>query len=138
MVPVIVVGLQSVHGYGHAHNHRHTEGRDEHLLQQQQQQAQAQQQPQQEQEQDAGQDHDHLVQDDAPGQAADTPRDREREHRWSTRAAEAFRGLRPVHGPGPTSREGAGSSGSDGGDARGGDDGHGSTTFFIYVIGGKS
>ena len=129
VVPVIVVGLQSVHGYGHAHGHRHTEGRDEHLLQQQQQ---AQQQ------QEAGQDHDHPVQDDSPGQGAETSRDRERERRWSTRAADAFRGLRPMHGSGPTSREASGSSGTEGGDARANDDGHGSTTFFIYVIGGES
>jgi hypothetical protein len=130
VVPVIVVGLQSVHGYGHAHGHRHTEGRDEHLLQQLQQQAQ--------QQQDAGQDHDHPVLDDLPGQAAETSRDRERERRWSTRAADTFRGLRPVHGSGSASREGSGPSGSEGGDARASDDGHGSTTFFIYVIGGKS
>ena len=132
VVPVIVVGLQSVHGYGHAHahGHRHAEGRDEHLLQQLQQQAQTQQ--------DAGQDHDHPVLDDSPEQAADTLRDRERERRWSTRAADTFRGLRPVHGPGSTGREGSGSSGSEGGDARASEDGHGSTTFFIYVIGGKS
>ena len=127
VVPVIVVGLQSVHGYGHPHGHRHSEGRDEHLLQQQQQ-AQAQRQQQ---------DHDHPVQEDSPGQAAETSRDRERERRWSTRTAEALRGLRPV-GSGSTGREGSGSSGSEGGDARAGDDGHGSTTFFIYVIGGKS
>jgi hypothetical protein len=132
VVPVIVVGLQSVHGYGHTHVHRHTEGRDEHLLQQLQQQAQAQQQ------QDAGQDHDHPVLDDLPGQAVETSRDRERERRWSTRAADTFRGLRPAHGSGSTSREGSGSSGNEGGDARASDDGHGSTTFFIYVIGGKS
>jgi hypothetical protein len=128
VVPVIVVGLQSVHGYGHAHGHRHTEGRDEHLLQQLQQQAQ----------QDAGQDHDHPVLDDSPGQVAEASRDRERERRWSTRAADTLRGLRPVHGSGSTNREGSGSSGSEGGDARASDDGHGSTTFFIYVIGGKS
>jgi type II secretory pathway pseudopilin PulG len=135
VVPVIVVGLQSVHGYGHAHGHRHTEGRDEqHLLQQAQQQAQQQRQ----QQQDARQDHDHAVQDDTPGQPAETPRDREGERRWSTRAADALRGLQPVHGSGPTSREGSGPSGSEVGDTRAGDDGHGSTTFFIYVIGGKS
>lgn len=130
VVPVIVVGLQSVHGYGHAHAHRHTEGRDERVLQQLQQQAQ--------QEEDAGQDHEHPVLDDSPGQAAETSRDPERERRWSTRAADTFRGLRPVHGSGSTGREGSGSSGSEGGDARASDDGHGSTTFFIYVIGGKS
>jgi hypothetical protein len=130
VVPVIVVGLQSVHGYGHTHGHRPTEGRDEHLLQQLQQQAQ--------QQQDAGQDHDHPILDDSPGQAAETSRDRERERRWSTRAADTFRGLRPVHGSGSTNREGSGSSGSEGGDARASEDGHGSTTFFIYVIGGKS
>ena len=131
VVPVIVVGLQSVHGYGHAHAHGHrpTEGRDEHLLQQLQQQAQEQQ--------DAGQDHDHPVLDDSPGQAAETSRDRERERRWSSRAADTFRGLRPMHGSGSASREGSGSSGGEGGDARASDDGHGSTTFFIYVIGGK-
>jgi hypothetical protein len=129
VVPVIVVGLQSVHGYGHAHAHRHTEGRDEHLLQQLQQQAQ--------QQEDAGQNHDHPVLDDSPGQAAEASRDRERERRWSTRAADSFRGLRPAH-PGSTSREASGSSGSEGADSRASDDGHGSTTFFIYVIGGKS
>ena len=128
VVPVIVVGLQSVHGYGHGHGHRHTEGRDEHLLQQQQQQ----------QQEEAGQDHDHPVQDESSGQGAETSRDRERERRWSTRAADAFRGLRPMHGSGPTSREASGSSGTEGGDMRANDDGHGSTTFFIYVIGGKS
>lgn len=129
VVPVIVVGLQSVHGYGHTHGHRPTEGRDEHLLQQLQQQAQAQQQ-------DAGQDHHHPVLDDSPGQATETSRDRDRERRWSTRAADTFRGLRPAHGSGSASHEGSGSSGNEGGDARASDDGHGSTTFFIYVIGG--
>jgi hypothetical protein len=127
VVPVIVVGLQSVHGYGHTHGHRHAEGRDEHLLQQQQQ--------------DAGQDNEHAVLDDTPGEAAESPRDRERERRWSTRAADAFRGLRPVHGSGATGatgRERSGSSGSEGGVTRASDDGHGSTTFFIYVIGGQS
>jgi len=136
VVPVIVVGLQSVHGYGHAHGHRHTEGRDEqNLLQQAQEKAQQQRK----QQQDAGQDHDHAVQDDTPGQSVEALRDRERERerRWSTRAADALRGLQPVHGSGPTSREGSGSSGSEGGDTRASDDGHGSTTFFIYVIGGK-
>ena len=134
VVPVIVVGLQSVHGYGHAHGHRHMEGRDEHLLQQQQQQ----QTQQQQQQQDAGQNNDHAVLDDTPGEASESPRDRERERRWSTRAADAFRGLRPVHGSGATGREGSGSNGSEGAGARASDDGHGSTTFFIYVIGGKS
>jgi hypothetical protein len=104
------------------------EGRDEHLLQQQQAQ----------QQQDAGQDNDHMVVDDTPGEAAESPRDRERERRWSTRAADAFRGLRSAHGTGATSRESSGPSGSEGGVTRASDDGHGSTTFFIYVIGGKS
>ena len=130
VVPVIVVGLQSVHGYGHTHGHRHTEGRDEHLLQQQQ--------TQQQQQQDAGQDNEHAVLDDTAGEAAEPPRERERERRWSTRAADAFRGLRPVHGTGATSRERSGSSSSEGGVTRASDDGHGSTTFFIYVIGGQS
>jgi hypothetical protein len=129
VVPVIVVGLQSVHGYGHTHGHRHMEGRDEHLLQQQ---------AQQQQQQDAGQDNDHAVLDDTPGEPVESPRDRERERRWSTRAADAFRGLRPVHGSGATNRESSGSSGSDGVGTRASDDGHGSTTFFIYVIGGES
>jgi hypothetical protein len=132
VVPVIVVGLQSVHGYGHAHGHRHTEGRDEHLLQQQQQQQQAQQQ------QDAGQDNDHTVVDDTTGETVESPRDRERERRWSTRAADAFRGLRTAHGSGATNRESSGPSGSEGGGTRASDDVLGSTTFFIYVIGGKS
>jgi hypothetical protein len=127
VVPVIVVGLQSVHGYGHTHGHRRAEGRDEHLLQQQQTQ----------QQQDAGQDNEHAVLDDTPGEAAESPRERERERRWSTRAADAFRGLRPVHGTGATGRERSGSSSSEGGVTRASDDGHGSTTFFIYVIGGQ-
>jgi hypothetical protein len=42
----------------------------------------------------------------------------------------------PPAGSGPTRREGSGSSANEGG-ARMGDDGHGSTTFFIYVIGGE-
>ena len=128
VVPVIVVGLQSVHGYGHAHGHRHVDGRDEHLLHQQQAQ----------QQQDAAQNNDHAVIDDTPGEASESPRDRERERRWSARAADAFRGLRPaVHGSGATGREGSGSNGSEGVGTRASDDGHGSTTFFIYVIGGK-
>ena len=128
VVPVIVVGLQSVHGYGHNHGHRHTDGRDEHPPQPPP--------PQQSQrwQQEAAQDNDLPQQDDVPGEATDTPRPRER--RWSSRAADALRGLRPVHGAGPTRREGSG-SGSTEGTTRGNDDGHGSTTFFIYVIGGK-
>jgi len=136
VVPVIVVGLQSVHGYGHNHGHRHTDGREEHgpqpppLPQQQQQSQQQSQQWQQE----AAQDNDLPQQDDVPGETTDPPRNRER--RWSSRAADALRGLRPVHGAGPTQREGSGSSSTEG-TTRGSDDGHGSTTFFIYVIGGK-
>ncbi|KAI0250444.1 hypothetical protein BJV78DRAFT_1283231 [Lactifluus subvellereus] len=127
VVPVIVVGLQSVHGHGHGHGHRHTEG-------------QGRDEPQQQQLEDQGHDNNHAQQqqqDDNPGDAAaESTRDRERERRWSARAAEAFRGLRPVPGSGPTRREGSGSSVNDGGARLGGDDGHGSTTFFIYVIGG--
>ncbi len=135
VVPVIVVGLQSVHGYGHAHGHRHTDGRDEQPPPPPSQQPQQEPQPQpQRWQQDAGQDNDQAQQDDVPGEAADSPRNRER--RWSSRAADALRGLRPVHGPGPTRREGSGSSSTEG-TTRGSDDGHGSTTFFIYVIGGK-
>ena len=127
VVPVIVVGLQSVHGHGHG-LHRHAEGRDEHpplpppLL-----------------PQDAAQhDNEHAVQDDVAGEvAAESPRDRERERRWSTRAADALRGFRPAPGPGTARHEsmGPGTGGAESG-ARTGDDGHGSTTFFIYVIGG--
>jgi hypothetical protein len=55
--------------------------------------------------------------------------------RWSACGAEAFPGLQPVQGTGPTWREGSGSSGSESG-ACFGDDGHGSMTFcmisFIY------
>ncbi|KAI9451124.1 hypothetical protein BJY52DRAFT_130832 [Lactarius psammicola] len=130
VVPVIVVGLQSVHGHGHGHGqgHRHAEGRDEHpplpppLLPQDQ----------------MHNDHEHALQDDVAGDAAtESPRDRERERRWSTRAADALRGFRPAPGPGTTRHEssGPGSGGGESG-ARTGDDGHGSTTFFIYVIGG--
>ena len=125
VVPVIVVGLQSVHGHGHGH--RHAEGRDEHppplpspLL-----------------PQDPTQDHEHALQDDVAGEiGAESPRDRERERRWSTRASDALRGFRPPAGPGPARHE-TGSGASESG-ARAGDDGHGSTTFFIYVIGGTS
>ncbi|KAI9507239.1 hypothetical protein F5148DRAFT_981682 [Russula earlei] len=120
VVPVIVVGLQSVHGYGHAHGHRHTDERDEYMLQQQGQQ-------------DSGQDNDFAPQDDALEEAAESPSDRE--HRWPSRPADAFRGLRPANGSGPTRREGSGSSGSEV-ETRAGDHVHGSTTFFIYVIGG--
>lgn len=132
VVPVIVVGLQSVHGYGHNHGHRHTDGREEHappppLPPPPPQQLQSQQ--------EAAQDNDLPQQDDVPGETTDSPRNRER--RWSSRAADALRGLRPaVHGAGPTHREGSGSSNTEG-TTRGSDDGHGSTTFFIYVIGGK-
>jgi hypothetical protein len=103
------------------------EGRDEQLLQQQAQQ-----------QQDAGQENDHMVLDDTPGEAAESPRDRERERRWSTRAADAFRGLRSAHGSGATNRESSGPSVSEGAGTRASDDVLGSTTFFIYVIGGKS
>ncbi|KAF8263823.1 hypothetical protein EI94DRAFT_1806655 [Lactarius quietus] len=67
----------------------------------------------------------------------ESPQDRERERRWSTRAADALRGFRPAPGAGTARHEslGPGSGGVEGG-ARTGDDGHGSTTFFIYVIGG--
>ncbi|KAH9953134.1 hypothetical protein BC827DRAFT_1273804 [Russula dissimulans] len=120
VVPVIVVGLQSVHGYGHGHGHRHTEERDERTSQQRRQQ-------------ESGQDNDHALQDDTLDESAESPHDRER--RWSSRATDAFHGLRPVHGSGSTRRERSGSSSSEG-DTRAGDDVHGSTTFFIYVIGG--
>ncbi|KAH9046673.1 hypothetical protein EDB84DRAFT_1465252 [Lactarius hengduanensis] len=122
VVPVIVVGLQSVHGHGH----RHAEGRDEHpplpspLL------------PPQD-------DNEHALQDELAGEvAAESPRDRERERRWSTRAADALRGFRPAPGAGGTARHESSAPGSGAGEggARTGDDGHGSTTFFIYVIGG--
>ncbi|KAH9028693.1 hypothetical protein EDB85DRAFT_2255334 [Lactarius pseudohatsudake] len=121
VVPVIVVGLQSVHGHGH----RHAEGRDEHpplpppLL------------PPQD-------DNEHALQDELAGEvAAESPRDRERERRWSTRAADALRGFRPAPGAGTARHESsAPGSGAGEGGARTGDDGHGSTTFFIYVIGG--
>lgn len=129
VVPVIVVGLQSVHGHGHglAQGHRHAEGRDEHpplpppLL-----------------PQDQTHDNEHALQDDVAGEvAAESPRDRERERRWSTRAADALRGFRPPSGPGTARHESSGpGSGAGEGGARISDDGHGSTTFFIYVIGG--
>jgi hypothetical protein len=135
VVPVIVVGLQSVHGYGHTHGHRHTDGRDEHSPPLPPPPVPPAHQQQQE---DAGSDNDQALQDDAPGESADLSRNRER--RWSSRAAEALRGLRPVSGPGSgsgsTRREGSGSTGTEGPPTRGSDDGHGSTTFFIYVIGG--
>ncbi|KAH8986083.1 hypothetical protein EDB86DRAFT_2299572 [Lactarius hatsudake] len=128
VVPVIVVGLQSVHGHGHGHaaqGHRHAE---EHpplpppLLPQQ----------------DQTQDNEHALQDELAGElAAETPRDRERERRWSTRAADALRGFRPAPGAGTARHESsAPGAGAGEGGARTGDDGHGSTTFFIYVIGG--
>ncbi|KAH9165524.1 hypothetical protein EDB89DRAFT_2133995 [Lactarius sanguifluus] len=125
VVPVIVVGLQSVHGHGH----RHAEGRDEHpplpppLL-----------------PQDQTHDNEHALQDELAGEvAAESPRDRERERRWSTRAADALRGFRPPPGAGTARHESsAPGSGAGEGGARTGDDGHGSTTFFIYVIGGTS
>lgn len=131
VVPVIVVGLQSVHGHGHGHaqGHRHAEGRDEHpplpspLLPQQ----------------DQTHDNEHALQDELAGEvAAESPRDRERERRWSTRAADALRGFRPAPGAAGTARHESSAPGSGAGEggARTGDDGHGSTTFFIYVIGG--
>ena len=106
MVPVIVMGLQSVHGYGHNHRHRHMGGRDEHPPQPPP--------PQQSQrwQQDAAQDNDLPQQDDVPGEATDTPRPCER--RWSSRAADALCGLWPVHGAGPTCREGSGSGSTEG------------------------
>jgi hypothetical protein len=123
VVPVIVVGLQSVHGHG-GHTHRHAE---EHpplpppLL------------PPQDQIQG---DNEHALQDDVAGEVgAESPRER----RWSTRAADALRGFRPPPPPGTgTARhEGPGSGAGESAAARAaGDDGHGSTTFFIYVIGG--
>ncbi|KAH9055240.1 hypothetical protein EDB87DRAFT_1341414 [Lactarius vividus] len=126
VVPVIVVGLQSVHGHGHAQGHRH-EGHDEHpplpppLL-----------------PQDQAHDNEHALQDELAGEVtAESPRDRERERRWSTRAADALRGFRPAPGAGTARHESsAPGSGAGEGGARTGDDGHGSTTFFIYVIGG--
>ena len=135
VVPVIVVGLQSVHGYRHTHGHRHIDERDEHPPPPPPLPPPVQ--PQQLLQQDAGSDSDQAQQDDTLGEAADPPRNRER--RWSSRAADALRGLRPVNGPGPgsTRREGSGSSGTEG-PTRGNDDGQGSTTFFIYVIGGKN
>jgi hypothetical protein len=141
VVPVIVVGLQSVHGYGHTHGHRHTDGRDEHPpppLPPPPPPPPAP--PAMQQQRDAGQDSDQAQQDDNPTEAApDSPHNRER--RWSSRAADALRGLRPVTGPGSgsgsTRREASSSSGTEG-PIRGNDDGHGSTTFFIYVIGGKN
>ncbi|KAH8978098.1 hypothetical protein EDB92DRAFT_1821859 [Lactarius akahatsu] len=129
VVPVIVVGLQSVHGHGHGHaqGHRHAEGRDDHpplppsLL-----------------PQDQTHDNEHALQDELAGEvAAESPRDRERERRWSTRAADALRGFRPAPGAGTARHESsAPGAGAGEGGARTGDDGHGSTTFFIYVIGG--
>jgi hypothetical protein len=126
VVPVIVVGLQSVHGHGHG-GLRHAEGRDEHH-------------PLLPQEQAPHDNNEHALPDEVAGEmAAESPRDRERERRWSTRAADALRGFRPAPGPGPARHEssGPGSGGIEGG-ARTGDDAHGSTTFFIYVIGGTS
>ena len=124
VVPVIVVGLQSVHGHGHGAL-RHAEGRDEH-------------QPLLPQEQVPHDNNEHVLQDEVAGEmATESPRDRERERRWSTRAADALRGFRPAPGSGTARHEslGPGSGGIEGG-ARTGDDVHGSTTFFIYVIGG--
>ncbi|KAF8260990.1 hypothetical protein EI94DRAFT_840772 [Lactarius quietus] len=129
VVPVIVVGLQSVHGHRHVHaqgqGHRHAEGRDEHpplpppFL------------PQQD---PANNDNEHVLQDEV---VTESPWDRERERRWSTRAADALRGYRPTPGAGTARHESLGpSSGGVEGGSRKGDDGHGSTTFFIYVIGG--
>jgi hypothetical protein len=134
VVPVIVVGLQSVHGHhahGHGHGHRHAE---EHpppppptlpppMLPQE------------------SADNEHAVQDDGAGDvAAETPRDRERERRWSTRAADALRGFRPTpapaSAPGTARHESPGTGSGGESSARTSDDGHGSTTFFIYVIGG--
>jgi hypothetical protein len=142
VVPVIVVGLQSVHGHGHAHAHRHAE---EHppppppTLPP----------PPMPQDPTAAHDNEHAVQEDAAGEAAaETPRDRDRERRWSTRAADALRGFRPASAPASGTGAGAGtarheSTGAGAGSGAGGetgarasDDGHGSTTFFIYVIGG--
>ncbi|KAF8259628.1 hypothetical protein EI94DRAFT_1009151 [Lactarius quietus] len=120
VVPAIVVGLQSVQGHGHVHaqgqGHRHAEGRDEHpplpppLL------------PQQDL---ANNDNEHVLQDEV---VTESPWDREREHRWSTRAADALHGFRPVPGAGTARHEslGPGSGGVEGG-ARTGDDGHRST-----------
>ncbi|KAN0130209.1 hypothetical protein V8E53_011966 [Lactarius tabidus] len=97
----------------------------------------------------AAHDNEHAVQEDAAGEAAaETPRDRDRERRWSTRAADALRGFRPASAPASGTGAGAGtarheSTGAGAGSGAGGetgarasDDGHGSTTFFIYVIGG--
>jgi hypothetical protein len=140
VVPVIVVGLQSVHGYGHTHGHRHTDGRDEHPPPPLPPPPPPPPAPAMQQQQDAGQDSDQAQQDDIPIEtAADSPHTGNRERRWSSRAADALRGLRPVNGSGSgsTRREGSGSSGTEG-PIRGNDDGHGSTTFFIYVIGGKN
>jgi hypothetical protein len=69
------------------------------------------------------------------------PRDRERERCWSTRAADALRGFRsaPATGTGTTrhesTRTGAGLNGGNETGARA-HDGHASTRFFIYTIGG--
>ncbi|KAN0130201.1 hypothetical protein V8E53_011958, partial [Lactarius tabidus] len=125
VVPVIVVGLQSVHGHGHAHAHRHAE---EHPPP-----PPTLPPPPMPQDPTAAHDNEHAVQEDATGEVpatAETPRDRDRERRWSTRAADALRGFRPATGAG------AGSAGGAETGARASDDGHGSTTFFIYVIGG--
>ncbi|KAF8260984.1 hypothetical protein EI94DRAFT_1810948 [Lactarius quietus] len=133
VVPVIVVGLQSVHGHGHLHaqgqGHRHAEGRDEHP---------PLPPPLSPQQDPTNNENEHALQDDVAGEVTtESPRDRERERRWSTRAADALRGFRPAPGAGTARHEslGSGSGGVEGG-ARTGDDGHGSTTFFIYVIGG--
>ena len=128
MEPVTFIGLESVHGHGHhAQRNRHAQGRDEHpalpLL-----------------PQGPTHDNEQAAQDNAGEVGAEFPRDRERERRWLTRAADTLHGFRPPPAPSTAARHestgpgpGSGASG-----ARTGDDGHGSTTFFIYVIGGTS
>ncbi|KAF8267366.1 hypothetical protein EI94DRAFT_1701062 [Lactarius quietus] len=67
----------------------------------------------------------------------ESPRDRERERRWSTCAADTLRGFRPAPGPGSAQHESLGlGSGSVKGGAQTGNGGYRSTRFFIYVIGG--
>ncbi|KAA1473861.1 hypothetical protein DENSPDRAFT_882348 [Dentipellis sp. KUC8613] len=115
IVPVIVVGLQSVTGHGHRHLHPHHPHPQPHLHP-----------PTAEDGQEAGSAEEG---EGATGAARPgTPRGRP----WHSRAADAIRGLRPA---GTGARRGAPPPGAGAGAGRGGE-GNGSTTFFIYVIGG--
>jgi len=117
-VPVIVVGLQSVNTnsavrqphareYEYEHEHEHEQEEDDDLFGYQNTGV----------EDMSGMDAESL-EHDATGGRPGTPHGRP----WRSRAADALRGLRP-------GRRTDGSRGS-------GAEGNGSTTFFIYVIGG--